>query len=144
MTDRDADLDPRSDSGRAPSFSSLLRGLLDDLGRLLRSEVRLARLEVEQKLHRIAGGLWLLGAGMVFAVVTLVLLAQAAVAALSERMEPWAASLVVAGGAALVCLLLLVAARRSFAAENLKPTRTLRTLSKDADAIQEAIDDVSR
>ncbi|SMF79037.1 Putative Holin-X, holin superfamily III [Tistlia consotensis] len=122
-----------------PGFADLLRGLLDDLGRLLRCEIRLARLEAEQKLRQAAAGLWLLGGGLVFAIVSVVLVAQAAVAALTRSLEPWLANLVVAGGAAAICLLLLLAARRSLAAARLKPTRTLRSLSKDADAIEEAI-----
>lgn len=129
-------------SQRPSAFTALLRGLLEDLGRLVRAEIRLGRLELEQKLHQVVGGLWLLGGGLVFAIVAVVLAAQAVVAALAESLEPWLAHLLVAGGALLLCLLFLLAARHSLAARNLKPTRTLRTLSRDADAIQEVIDDV--
>ncbi|MEX2630292.1 MAG: phage holin family protein [Tistlia sp.] len=122
------------------TFTVLLRGLLDDLGRLWRGELELARLELEDKLHQLLGGIWMLGGGMVFAIVALVLAAQALVEALTQTMEPWLANLVVAGGALLLCLIFLLAARRALAARNLKPTRTLRSLSKDADAIQEAIE----
>lgn len=131
-------------SERPSAFGSLLRGLLDDLAQLLRAEIRLGRLEIEQKLQQVLSGLWLLGGGLVFAIVTVVLAALAAVAALSETLEPWQAHLVVAGGTLLLCLLFLTVARRSLAAGNLKPTRTIRTLSRDADAIQEAMNDVPR
>ena len=126
------------------TFVALLRGLLDDVARLFRGELRLARLEVEQKLQQLASGFWMLGTGLVLAVVALVFVAQAAALALARDLEPWLANLVVAGGAALLCLLFLLAARRTLAAGALKPTRTLSTLSKDANAIQEAINDVPR
>src|SRR5690606_26776159 len=98
----------------------------------------------EQKLRQIGTGIWLLGLGLVFAVVTLVLATQALVELLSRRMEPWLANLVVAGGAALLCLVLLLLARRTLSAENLTPTRTIRSLSKDAEVIQEASNDQPR
>lgn len=126
------------------SFVGLLRELVNDLGRLFRYEVHLARLEAEQKLRQVGSGLWLLGLGLVFAVVTLVLATQALVEVLARSMEPWLANLVVAGGAALICLLFLLAARRALSAESLKPTRTLRSLSKDAEVIQEASNDLTR
>lgn len=131
-------------TGQPSSFVALLRGLLDDFARLFRGELRLARLEVEQKLRQLAGGVWMLGTGVVLAIVALVFVAQAAALALARDLPPWLANLVVAGGAALLCLLFLLAARRALAAGALKPTRTLSTLSKDANAIQEAINDVPR
>lgn len=133
-----------TDTATSNGLVGQLREMVNDAGRLVRYEVQLARLEAEQKLRQIGTGIWLLGLGLVFAVVTLVLVTQALVELLSRSMEPWLANLVVAGGAALLCLVLLLLARRTLSAENLTPTRTIRSLSKDAEVIQEASNDQPR
>ena len=108
------------------SLSRLLSELIDDLGRLLRQELQLARVEMAEKLKQAEHGLYTLIAGLLAAFCALLLLLAAAVIGLSKVLPAWAAALGIGMVMALVAFLLLRQGRASLHARNLVPERTLR------------------
>ena len=126
------------------SFSELLRRLLHDVETLLKSEIHLAKVELQQNLKKavrgvvliaIAAGVALLGA------FALVAAASAAAAGLLVEFMPmeWA----VATGALSVGVLMLLAAliicqigRRRLRKTSLTPETTIRTWKEDVKWIQ--------
>ncbi len=123
---------PENDQGFAGLFADLSSGV----SRLVQGEFRLARAEAAHSLQTMVSGLVKLAAAAVIALVGLNVLAGAAVAALAAAGLglAWAA-LVVGLGLALIALLLVLAGKSALRLRTLKPTRTLDSLQRDADAV---------
>jgi uncharacterized membrane protein YqjE len=124
-------------SRNAPSVGDILSGLARDVQDLVRGEIKLARTEFEQKLHRlIAALIWVLGGSLV-GFAGLVVLLQGGAAALALRLPAWAALLIV--GAVIIVVGAIIArlglSRISF--KTLTPDRTADSLRKDAQLIKE-------
>jgi len=121
---------------------SLLSDALNQLTRLVRGEVALAKAEVAQNIKNAALGVGLLAGAAVLALVALIVLAGALVAALGHLIGPgWAALLV---GIAILAVAGLLALRglNALKPENLAPSRTVRNVQADALAIKENVSHV--
>lgn len=103
------------------SLGGLLSELVEDLGRLIRQELRLAQSELAAKLHQAEVGFYVLLAGLMLAFATLLALLWAAFLGLSEVMPAWGASLVVALVLAPLAAVLIRQGRRSLRPGNLIP-----------------------
>lgn len=113
------------------SFGELLSGLVGDLNRLVRQELRLAQSELAEKLRQAEVGFYLLMAGLLAALATLLFALLAAVLALSLVMPAWGASLTVALVMAVLAVLLVRQGRASLQPRNLIPTLTLHAAGDD-------------
>jgi hypothetical protein len=115
-------------------ISTILTDLLNQLANLARSESRLARTEISEKLSAMGAGAGLALAGAVLLIPSLVLLLDAAVAALVDGgMEPYLAALIVGGGMLLLGLVLLLVGVRRLRVGNVVPGKTLHQLKEDAE-----------
>jgi uncharacterized membrane protein YqjE len=83
--------------GGEPSAGELIGQLSEQVSRLVRDELRLARIELTQKGKRIGLGAGLAVAGVVFALFGLGSLLTAAIAAWALIVPVWAGALIVAG-----------------------------------------------
>lgn len=111
----------------------IITDLLKEFASLFRSEIRLARAEVSDKIALLGVAFALMVAGAVFVMAALVLLLQAGVAVLVEQgFGPAAATLIVAGSAVALGLLLIWAGISQLRVRNLVPTRTVEQLQRDA------------
>jgi hypothetical protein len=121
------------------STATLLSDAVNQLTRLVRGEVALAKAEVAQNVKSAALGIGLLVGALVLALVGLFVLAQALVVALGELIgDGWAALLIAAlllGGAALLALRGLNALKP----DKLAPNRTVRNVQADAQTIKENV-----
>jgi putative superfamily III holin-X len=121
------------------SIPDLFMDVVAQLATLLRKEGELARTEISEKVTQVATSLGLVVTGAVFAVAGLVILLQAAVAALAENAglsQPLAALIV--GGAALILGVILKAIAASrMKAERLVPHKTIHQLQRDIDVAKE-------
>ncbi len=133
-----------SDSAAADSAAKPLAELVEDLLRqfsaLLRKEFRLLQLELSETRDRVAVGLAMAVTGLIVALTAMNLLAAALVAGLVEAGLPLAWALLAVGVAVVLAALLLV--RLGLArlrAVRLKPERTLRSITKAAEAFQETV-----
>jgi len=121
---------------------SLLSDALNQMTRLLRGEVALAKAEVTQNIKSAALGIGLLVGAAILALVALIVLAGALVVALGHLIgEGWAALVV---GVVILAVAGLLAMRglNALKPENLTPSRTVRNVQADAHAIKENVSHV--
>ena len=119
------------------SVPDLLADVLREATELFRTEGRLIRAELSDKLSQIqlAGGS--LVAGAICLLVALIVLAGALVTALAKYMDPAWAALLVGVIVAVIGVVLLAAGKKSLEAVNLAPERTLGQLQKDGQLAKE-------
>jgi hypothetical protein len=117
-----------------------------NLTNLVRAESRLARAEVAENIGRAGAGVGMMAFGAILAIPALVVLLEAAVAALiSSGMSAAVAAVIVGGVALLIGLVLLMVGMRRLKAASLVPDRTIHQLQRDATmATQEARHDLHR
>ncbi len=128
MTDRTSD--PRS-------FVQLLADASDQFSRLLRSEIKVVRAELAEKLTEIATGLGALVLAAVLLVPTLVLLLMSLAAWLIELgLRASLAYLAAAGAGLIVSGVLALFGKSRLAPDILKPRRTAREIERDTDALK--------
>jgi apolipoprotein N-acyltransferase len=126
------DADPRP-------TGSLLSDAINQLTRLVRGEVALAKAEVAQNIRSAGLGAGLLVGAVVLIFVALNVLVFALVAALGELIGPgWSALLV---GVVLLVVAAILAMRglNALKPENLTPSRTVRNVQADAQTIKENV-----
>ena len=118
-------------------FGTILGDVAGDLQELVRGEIRLARIELDQKLRRvIMAAVFLLGGALV-AFAGLVVFLQGIAAALALVLSTWAASLIVG---VLIVVIGGLFARSGLAMLSLKaltPDRTTASLQKDVRVFKE-------
>ena len=119
------------------TFRTLLRDLVDEVQRLFRQELQLARAETAEKVNQVQNGAISIIAGLLLAFSALLILLQALVVALAEIMEPWLASVIVGVAVAVLALILVKAGQSTISATNLTPERTLQSVREDKDMLME-------
>ena len=119
---------------------TLFSDALQQLSRLVRGEVGLARAEITLGIQTAVGGLWLVLAATVMAITALNVLAGALVAAAIDLGVPaqWAAIGVGAAFAA-IALLLGFAGARALKPADLSLPRTVGNLRRDAETFKEIV-----
>ncbi len=132
------------DMTRDPNMRRRLPDLFGDVvadgTALFRSEVRLARAEVSDKLNQLTRGLTMLVVGAVLLIPALVVLMTALVAALVDQgTEPTLAAAIVGGVALVVGIVLMFAGMRSFKSDNLVPRATIQQLQNDASLAKQQV-----
>jgi len=120
------------------SIADLLRDVIAQVTTLLRKETELARVELSENISRAALGLGLIVGGAVLLIPALVILLEAAVAALEQNgMRPAEAAGMI-GGIVLVLGFILIAIGISrLRVKNLMPNKTIQQLQQDATAAKQ-------
>jgi uncharacterized membrane protein YqjE len=120
------------------SIADVLRDVITQVTTLLRKETELARVELSENVSRAAIGLGLIVGGAVLLIPALMILLEAAVAALEQNgMRPAEATAIV-GGCALVLGFILVAIGLSrLRVTSLMPNKTIQQLQQDAAAAKQ-------
>lgn len=127
------DADPRP-------TGSLLSDAVNQLTRLVRGEVALAKAEVAQNVRNAGIGIGLLVGAVILALVALNVLAVALVGALAATgLGPGWAALIVGVVILLVAGLLVMRGLNALKPENLAPSRTVRSVEADAQMIKESV-----
>ena len=121
------------------TVGALLSDAVNQLTRLVRGEVALAKAEVAQNLRNAAVGVGLIVGAVVLSLVALNVLAGALVAAIAPWTGPGWAALIVGVLILVVAALLALRGLASLKPENLAPSRTLRNVQADAQAIKENV-----
>jgi Putative Actinobacterial Holin-X, holin superfamily III len=115
------------------SIPEIFTDVVAQLTTLLCKEGQLARVELSEKITQAGVGLGLVVGGAVLLIPALVILLQAAVAALVTSNtigEPWS-SLIVGGAALLIGLILASIGMSRLKARTLAPNRTIQQLQRD-------------
>ena len=126
------DADPRP-------TGSLLSDAVNQLTRLVRGEVALAKAEVAQNIRSAGLGIGLLVGAVVLIFVALNVLVFALVAALGELIGPGWSALVVGVVILVVAAILAMRGLNALKPENLAPSRTVRNVQADAQTIKENV-----
>jgi uncharacterized membrane protein YqjE len=122
------------------SIGELIGDLSDQLSRLVRTEIELAKAEVTARLQKLGTGAGLLIGAAVVAFYLLGAVIATAIIALSVPFEPWLAGLIVT-----VFLLLVVALLAWLGIREVKrgapptPIKAIEGVQQDIDAVKEAI-----
>ena len=128
------------DSSTQRGFPDLLSDMVTQASSLFRSEVRLVRAEVDQKISQATSGATLALIGAVLLMPALVILMTAGVAALVEAgMSDAVAALLVGGGGLAIGAILLFIGLNKLKAENLSPTATISQLRSDASLAKDQV-----
>lgn len=115
-------------------LGELFSELSGQVGTLVRQEVELARTEMTEKATRAGKHVGFIGAGALVAYAAFLGLLGAAVLLLATLGLPlWLSALIVALVVAALAYFLVQKGRQGLQAENLAPSRTIRTLKEDAE-----------
>jgi len=120
------------DDAAEPSIGSLFTDLTDDMGRLVRQELELARIETMQKVSTAMRSVVMMVAGglVVYAGFIVVLIAVAIL--LGQLMPYWASSLLVGAVILLIGAILLNSGRNSLTNLTVVPEKTVESIKDDA------------
>ncbi len=111
----------------------LFTDLISQVTSLFRTETRLARAEINEKITQAGSGVGMIAAGSVLLIPALVILLQAGVVALIDQgFQPAAAALIVGGAAFMVGLVIAMIGVNQLKMKNLTPNKTIEQLQSDA------------
>ncbi len=134
-----------SRNGSEPSTAELVQRAAEQVARLVRDELALARAELTQKGKHAGIGLGLLGGGGALAFFGAGALVTAAILLLALVLPAWAAALIVAAALFLLAgVLALVGKQQVGRAVPPVPAATVRSLRADVDVVSAAVKDRGR
>ena len=119
------------------SLRDLVWGVAGDATDLVRGEIALSRVEVEQKIDRMIAGVISLFGAMMLAFAGLVIVLIAGAQALARVVPDWAASLIVGGVVLVIGIALALIARKALSPSGMVPHRTIRNVKADTRVIRE-------
>lgn len=123
------------------SLGSLISGLTQDVGSLVRKEVELARTEMSEKFSQAIAGLVLLALAALLMLGGFIVLLDAAVYGLAEVLpedfSPWLAALIVGVLVLIAGYLMLRKGLTDLQAKNLMPTKTVASVKQDQELLKE-------
>jgi hypothetical protein len=122
----------------ARSIPDIFTDVLRQFTTLMRTEARLARAEIYEKIGSAATGFGLVVFGAVLLIPALVVLLEAAVAALQTYgLQSYWASLAVGGGVLIIGLILLAVGMSRLSVKRLVPEKTIEQIQQDATVARE-------
>jgi uncharacterized membrane protein YqjE len=127
----DSDDAPASSKSGGRPFSRIFQDIMSHVTEIIRSEVRLARVEVRDDLKQVSNAGVFLVIGAVFALYALGFILLGAVSALETTMAPWLAAVIVGVGAAVVALIFVQVGRTKLKQASLKPDKTIQSLQEN-------------
>lgn len=115
-----------------PSIGSLFTDLTDDMGRLVRQEIELARVETMQKINQTMRSIILMVGGALVAYAGFITLLIAAAIALGGVMPYWLSSLIVGVIVLIVGAILIGSGRSALSNMTVVPENTVESIKEDA------------
>jgi hypothetical protein len=123
-----------------PTIKTLLGEALRESGDLAQKEFMLFRTEMTQNVRMMFVGLGMMVAAAVFSVAALMLFTEALVDWLATILDSRALSALIVGGVmALIAIGLVLYGRHALSAASLVPTRTVRSVKRDAEVFSERV-----
>jgi uncharacterized membrane protein YqjE len=115
-----------------PSIGALFTDLTDDMGKLVRQEIELARVETMQKVNRAMRSVILMAAGGFVAYAGFITLLIAVAIALGSLMPYWLSTLIVGVVVLIVGAILIGSGRSSLSNLTVVPEDTVESIKEDA------------
>ncbi|MCW2284584.1 tetrahydromethanopterin S-methyltransferase subunit G [Rhodoblastus acidophilus] len=121
--------------------ADIIGDLFNQATSLFGKETQLMRAELSENVGRVGRGIGLLVGGAVLLIPALVILLQAATAALIEnyQLASYWSALIVGGVTLIVGLILVMSGAGRLRAEELMPDRTVRQLRRDATVVKQQV-----
>lgn len=129
---------------RAPadaSVAELFAALATETTTLVRKEFELARAEISHNVSKAAGGIVLLIAGSIAALLGIQALIACAILVLLRWFEPWLAALIVGGGVLAIGILLFAIGRARLGPSTFTLRRTMASLRDDGTWAREQLNE---
>lgn len=120
-------------------LTGLVSDLVQDVVKVLRSEIALLKAELRESASRLERGLGMILGGALVALCALLVLIEAVVVALANIWPPAVAALVVGVVLAVVAALLMWKGRRDMRPQQLAPERTIRQAETDYRSFKEKV-----
>ncbi len=131
-----------SDNNTTKSTVSLLSDAMNNVSSLVRNEVDLARAEISENVSRAGVAIGMIAGATIIVLVALNVLAAALVAALTEAgLDAGWAALVVGVILAVIAFVLIGKGVNDLKLSSLAPTRTVKNVKRDAEAVKDVYDD---
>ena len=135
------EMSARNETAERRSLMGLVSDLWRETSALFRAETELAKAELAEKVSQVQTALISLAIGGAILLAAVLLLLDAAVNALAQALPPehapWLAPLIVGAVVGVIGLIALAKGRRDLEAGKLAPTRTMRSLRRDAELTKE-------
>ena len=113
-------------------ISTVLNDIVGNVQEIVRSEVRLARIEFSEELGKARFAAMVFGAGVLMLIFSALFLLLAILLALSTMMPAWAAALTVAGGAGAIAALNIKVGIKRF--------KAIRAVPRTAESLKENVE----
>ncbi|HSP34469.1 MAG TPA: phage holin family protein [Thermoanaerobaculia bacterium] len=123
------------------SLSTIAKDLSADLGRLVSTEIALAKKEIQENITRIGRGAGLFGGAGVVGIFAVEFLLLAGMFGLAAAMPLWAAALIVGVLLAVVAGVLAFSGKKNVAGASVVPKQAIASVKTDIKAVK---DDVQR
>jgi len=123
------------------SVTEIVGDIFSQFTTLMRKEAQLARAEVSENIAAVGRGLGMIVGAAVLLIPALVILLQAAVAALTEKygLASYWSSLIVGGVTLIVGVIMTSLGSRRLKTENIMPKRTVHQLQRDASVAKQQV-----
>lgn len=115
------------------SIGEIFRDLLQDVGRIIRDEVQLAKAELAQKATRMRGAGGALAAAAICGLLSILCIVTACIAALALVMPVWLAAVIMGVLLGAVAGIAFTSGKRKLAHMDLRPHQTIATIQDDVD-----------
>lgn len=126
-------------SAEEQSVSTLVLRAVTDTSDLVASEIKLAKLELQQSVSETRDGLMNVARGALVAFSGFLVLLAAATFGLSNWVEPWLAALIIGGVTLVIGFIMISSGKKKTAVESYTPQKTTEAMRKDRDMIKGAL-----
>lgn len=121
------------------STAEIIQDTVSSLGEILRSEIRLARMEMAGKARAMGKAAGLFGAGVAVLAVAGLLLVVTCVAALALVMPVWLACLIMGGTLAIAGGFMVLVGRQRLRQVDPRPSTTIHSIKEDVEWLRQSI-----
>jgi membrane protein len=122
---------PQTSSQPQRSVADVMQDIVANVQQIIRSEFRLARVELKEKAEWASKPSAIMGAGAVLGLYGMGFLLLAALYGLSLVMAPWLAALLVGGVLTIISLILVALSRSQLKQIDPIPEKTIRTVKEN-------------
>lgn len=131
-----AETGPPVDPTRQPGadtegLGSLVTGIVEDLQRIVRGEVQLAKTELKEDLSSVSKGIAAAAIGGIIVFVGFIFLMLAVTFLINKWLDLWISAGIVAIVLLVIGIIALLIGKQRLSASNLKPEQTIESLKED-------------
>jgi uncharacterized membrane protein YqjE len=136
--------DARAQGSGGESLGSLVAGIVEDLQRIVRGEVQLAKTELKEDAGAIGKGAGMVAGAAFVGVVGFIFLMLAVTYLLNKSLEMWLSAGIVGLALAIIAAILAMVGKNRLSAATLKPDQTIDSVKEDREWASRQIKSVKR